>query len=113
MTPEVQAYIDAKFTVNFYNQWAMIGALVGILVSKILIWRHLVWLVREQVSTHLEQSVTTRKQDETTRKLEEGTKTITQKVEEVPQRVAAIAAEVAASAGDGDLLRPPLPPPPA
>jgi uncharacterized membrane protein YgcG len=55
MTPEVQAYIDAKFTVNFYNQWAMIGALVGILVSKILIWRHLVWLVREQVSTHLEQ----------------------------------------------------------
>jgi uncharacterized membrane protein YcjF (UPF0283 family) len=73
MTPETQAFLEAKFTANYWNQVAMLSLIGAILVSKLLIYWQMIRLFDELLRVHREQKVQHGQHDQTHAKLDHNT----------------------------------------
>lgn len=118
MTPEVQAYIDAKFHTNYLNQWAMIVLLMSLVAVFALMTWHKLKILRAVEANTRELRDGKYEQLATKYLVTTSGEAISREIQEVPHKVAEIAATVAQklvesppspSAVDGELPRPPLP----
>lgn len=109
MSPEVQAYIDAKFAQNYWNQIAMLSLLGAILVSKVLIYYQLVALIKGQQEQKHQNRETQHQNVDTQHKLDVKADTLERKVDSIPEAVVQRINDK--TPVEGDFPRPYLPPP--